>query len=276
MKQIPQQAIYQLLAQLKGTVGLYIHVLDTDEVFQINPGHVFPSASVIKIPMLALLLKDAAEGRVDWEARRAIDPKNRVGGTGILFELDQDYQPSIAALARLMIVLSDNTATNEIMDIIGIERMNQFCRDMGYENITLMRKMLDFEAIKQGRNNYMCAGEAGRLLVEIARGSFVSPEISQRIVDIMEHQQCRNKLPALLPAVPSYAPEEDKKNLKPGSLLVANKTGDLFGIQHDVGIFTLPDGRRYVISMFTGDLESDAQGIQTVAQVSRLVYDALN
>ncbi|MCI8869604.1 MAG: serine hydrolase [Lawsonibacter sp.] len=275
MKQIPQQAIYQLLAQLKGTVGLYIHVLDTDEVFQINPGHVFPSASVIKIPMLALLLKDAAEGRVDWEARRAIDPKNRVGGTGILFELDQDYQPSIAALARLMIVLSDNTATNEIMDIIGIERMNQFCRDMGYENITLMRKMLDFEAIKQGRNNYMCAGEAGRLLVEIARGSFVSPEISQRIVDIMEHQQCRNKLPALLPAVPSYAPEEDKKNLKPGSLLVANKTGDLFGIQHDVGIFTLPDGRRYVISMFTGDLESDAQGIQTVAQVSRLVYDAL-
>ncbi len=275
MKQIPQQAIYQLLAQLKGTVGLYIHVLDTDEVFQINPGHVFPSASVIKIPMLALLLKDVAEGRVDWEARRAIDPKNRVGGTGILFELDQDYQPSIAALARLMIVLSDNTATNEIMDIIGIERMNQFCRDMGYENITLMRKMLDFEAIKQGRNNYMCAGEAGRLLVEIARGSFVSPEISQRIVDIMEHQQCRNKLPALLPAVPSYAPEEDKKNLKPGSLLVANKTGDLFGIQHDVGIFTLPDGRRYVISMFTGDLESDAQGIQTVAQVSRLVYDAL-
>lgn len=275
MKQIPQQAIYQLLAQLKGTVGLYIHVLDTDEVFQINPGHVFPSASVIKIPMLALLLKDVAEGRVDWEARRAIDPKNRVGGTGILFELDQDYQPSVATLARLMIVLSDNTATNEIMDIIGIERMNQFCRDMGYENITLMRKMLDFEAIKQGRNNYMCAGEAGRLLVEIARGSFVSPEISQRIVDIMEHQQCRNKLPALLPAVPSYAPEEDKKNLKPGSLLVANKTGDLFGIQHDVGIFTLPDGRRYVISMFTGDLESDAQGIQTVAQVSRLVYDAL-
>lgn len=275
MKQIPQQAIYQLLSGLKGTVGLYIHVLDTDEVFQINPTHIFPSASVIKIPMLALLLKDVAEGRVDWEARRSINPQNRVGGTGILFELDQDYQPSVATLARLMIVLSDNTATNEIMDIIGIERMNQFCRDMGYQNITLMRKMLDFEAIQQGRNNYMCAGEAGRLLVEIARGSFVNPEISQRIVEIMEHQQCRNKLPALLPAVPSYAPEEDKKNLKPDSLLVANKTGDLFGIQHDVGIFTLPDGRRYVISMFTGDLEHDAEGIQTISQVSRLVYDAL-
>ena len=110
MKQIPQQAIYELLAHLRGTVGLYIHVLDTDEVFEINPDRVFPSASVIKIPMLALLLKDVAEGRVDWEARRPIAPENRVGGTGILFELDPDYAPSVATLARLMIVLSDNSA----------------------------------------------------------------------------------------------------------------------------------------------------------------------
>ncbi len=275
MNQIPQQAILDLLADMRGIAGLYIHVLDTDEVFELNPFHVFPSASVIKIPMLALLLKDVHEGRVNWSERRAIAPSNRVGGTGILCELDQDYAPTIETLAKLMIVLSDNIATNEIMDIVGIDRVNQFCRDMGYEHITLMRKMLDFEAIRQGRNNYMCAGETGRLLVQIARGQFVSPEISQKIVEIMEHQQCRNKLPALVPAVPSYAPEEDKKHLKPDTVLVANKTGDLFGIQHDVGIFTLPDGRRYVISMFTGELEDDAQGIQTVAQVSKLVYDAL-
>ena len=275
MKQIPQQAIYELLAHLRGTVGLYIHVLDTDEVFEINPDRVFPSASVIKIPMLALLLKDVAEGRVDWEARRPIAPENRVGGTGILFELDPDYAPSVATLARLMIVLSDNSATNEIMDILTIDRVNQFCREMGLPHTTLMRKMLDFAAIQAGRNNYMCAGEAGRLLVQLAKGEFISPEISQRMVDILEHQQCRNKLPALFPAVPSYAPEEDKQHLKPDTVLVANKTGDLFGIQHDVGIFTLPDRRRYVISMFTGDLADDAEGIQAVAQVSKLVYEAL-
>ena len=275
MKKIPQEQIYQLLAQMRGTAGLYIHVLDTDEVMEVNPEHVFPSASVIKIPMLALLLRDVKEGRVDWNAPRAINPANKVSGTGILYELDQYYQPTVATMAKLMIVLSDNTATNEIMDIIGIDRLNAFCREQGYEHITLMRKMLDFEAIRQGKNNYMCAGETGRLLVQIAKGEFVNPETSQTIVSIMEHQQCRNKLPALLPAVPSYAPEEDKKNLKPGTVLAANKTGDLFGIQHDVGIFTLPDGRRYVISMFTGDLEEDAEGIDTIAKVSRAVYDAL-
>ena len=63
MGKIPQREIYRLLADMKGSVGLYINLLDTDEVFEINPELVYPSASVIKIPMLALLLKDVHEGR---------------------------------------------------------------------------------------------------------------------------------------------------------------------------------------------------------------------
>lgn len=275
MGAIPQKEIYQLLSGLDGTVGLYIHVLDSGEVFQINPDTVFPSASVIKIPMLALLLRDVQEGRVDWTARRTISPANRVGGTGILCELEPDYTPTVETLAKLMIVLSDNIATNEIMDIVGIDRVNAFCQEMGCPNTVLMRKMLDFEAIRQGKNNYMTAGEAGRLLVRIARGEFVNPDVSQTIVSIMERQQCRGKLPALIPAVPSYAPEEDKKHLKPDTVLVANKTGELSGIQHDVGIFTLPDGRRYVIAAFSGQLADDAQGIRAIGQISRTVYLAL-
>ena len=163
MGKIPQREIYRLLADMKGSVGLYINLLDTDEVFEINPELVYPSASVIKIPMLALLLKDVHEGRVDWRAPHSIAPENMVGGTGILFELDGGYQPTVETLAKLMIVLSDNIATNEIMDIIGMERVNQFCQELGLPHTKLMRKMLDFEAVRQGRNNYMCAGEAGRL-----------------------------------------------------------------------------------------------------------------
>lgn len=143
--------------------------------------------------MLALLMRDAQQGLVDLDAPRTIDPRNRVGGTGILCELGTDYTPSLRDLAKLMIVLSDNIATNEIMDVIGMERFNSFCREMGYQNITLMRKMMDFEAIQQGKNNYMCAGETGRLLSAISRGEFVNPEISQTIFDIMASQQCRNK-----------------------------------------------------------------------------------
>ncbi len=275
MGKIPRNTIYQLLAQLDGSVGLYIHDLDSGEIFQIDSDRVFPSASVIKIPILALLLKDVQEGRVDWNAKRPISPCNRVGGTGILCELEPDYVPTVETLAKLMIVLSDNIATNEIIDMLGMDRVNGFCREMGCSDTVLMRKMLDFEAIRQGKNNYMCAGEAGRLLTRAAKGELVNPQISQIMISIMERQQCRGKLPALIPAVPSYASEEDKRNLKPGAVLAANKTGELVGIQHDVGIFTLPDGRRYVIAVFTGDLKDDAQGVLTIQKLSRAVYDAL-
>ena len=274
-KHIPQQAVYEILSGLKGNVGLYVELLDTGEKFEINPGLVFPSASVIKIPMLALLLKDVREGKADWNAPRTIAPVNRVGGTGILAYLDQDYAPSLKTLAFLMITLSDNTATNEIMDMIGIERFNEFWKAQGYANISLGRKMLDFEAIKLGRNNYMCAGEAGRLLSSIARSECGHRDDCETIIDFMAHQQCINKLPSLLPAIPSWAGAEERRNMKPGTVLVANKTGDLTGIQHDVGVFTLPDGRRYVIAMFTGGLESDRCGIEAIARVSRAVYDAM-
>ncbi|MBR0108572.1 MAG: serine hydrolase [Pyramidobacter sp.] len=274
-KHIPQNAIYEILSGLKGTIGLFIELLETGEKFEINPDLVFPSASVIKIPMLALLLKDIREGKADWNAPRTVAANNRVGGTGILAYLDQSYAPSLKTLAFLMITLSDNTATNEIMDLIGIERFNEFWKAQGYEHISLGRKMLDFEAIKQGRNNYMCAGEAGRLLSRIARGECGHPDDCETILDFMAHQQCINKLPSLLPAIPSWASAEERKNMKPGTVLVANKTGDLTGIQHDVGVFTLPDGRRYVIAMFTGGLESDRCGIEAIARVSRAVYDAV-
>lgn len=92
------------------------------------------------------------------------------------------------------------------------------------------------------------------------------------IFDIMASQQCRNKLPALLPAVASYS--GSKSAIPEGQVLVANKTGDLVGIQHDVGIFELPDGRRYLIAMFTGDLENDSAGIAAISQVSLAVYQA--
>ena len=230
-------------------------------------------ASISKVAVGMCALAMAEEGLVDLDAPRTIDPRNRVGGTGILCELGTDYTPSLRDLAKLMIVLSDNIATNEIMDVIGMERFNSFCREMGYQNITLMRKMMDFEAIQQGKNNYMCAGETGRLLSAISRGEFVNPEISQTIFDIMASQQCRNKLPALLPAVASYS--GSKSAIPEGQVLVANKTGDLVGIQHDVGIFELPDGRRYLIAMFTGDLENDSAGIAAISQVSLAVYQAL-
>ena len=76
---IPSQEIFAILAALEGDVGLYVEDLQTKETFTINPDRVFPAASVIKIPLLALLLEDAREGRVDLERPARFAPENRVG-----------------------------------------------------------------------------------------------------------------------------------------------------------------------------------------------------
>ncbi|MEG1932099.1 MAG: serine hydrolase [Pygmaiobacter sp.] len=275
MKNIPAQTIYELLSGTDGTFGLFIQDLESGKTFAVNETQVFPSASVIKIPLLGFLLKKVEEGTIDWNAAVEIAARNRVGGTGILAELDTAYCPSVRSLAVLMITLSDNTATNQLIDLVGHEALNQFCLDMGYRHTVLGRKMLDFEALKEGKNNYMTAGEAGDMLAKIATGCFVSPWVSAQMLDIMSKQQFRHKLPGLIPAVPCWASPEEKRELRPDTVMVANKTGDLTGVQHDVGIFTLPDGRRYVIAAFSAELASDGEGVLTIARISQAVYQAL-
>ena len=114
----------------------------------------------------------------------------------------------------------------------------------------------------------MCAGETGRLLSAISRGEFVNPEISQTIFDIMASQQCRNKLPALLPAVASYS--GSKSAIPEGQVWwpTRQRPG---GHPARRGHLELPDGRRYLIAMFTGDLENDSAGIAAISQVSLAV-----
>ncbi len=272
---IPREKLFGLLGNFSGEVGLYINSLEDEEILTINENKIFPSASVIKIPILACLCQAVERRELRWDTRIRIDDVNRVGGTGILFALDQDYEPSIKVLANLMITLSDNIATNQIIDLLGMDTINAFFTAYGFKNTVLMRKMLDAEALKQGRNNYMTAGEVGKMLTDIATGKCCSEQISREILNIMEQQQCRNKLPGMVPAIPSYAADDDRIHIKKGSVLVANKTGDLIGIQHDVGIFTLPGQKRYVIAMFTGKLEKDFEGVRVISEVSRIMYEAM-
>jgi beta-lactamase class A len=270
MAKIPSGEIFRILSELDGSVGLYITDCKTGENFTINPNKIFPCCSVIKIPMLALLLLDGANGRVDLDAPHPIKAENRVGGTGILCDLDTQYVPTLRDLGKLMIVMSDNTATNEVMDVLHLNRFEEFCHSQGYEHIVWQRKMMDFKAIAEGKNNYMCAGEVGNMLERIANETFVSKEISKTIFSYMCSQKYRNKLPSLIPAIASYSGIVNE--IPQGQVLVGNKTGDLVGLQHDVGIFELHDHSRYIISMFTGDLKNDQDGIKAVAEVSAAMF----
>ncbi|MDR3230319.1 MAG: class A beta-lactamase-related serine hydrolase [Synergistaceae bacterium] len=277
MKQMmPSKEIFAILGGLDGDVGLYVEDTETGETLTVNPGRVFPSASVIKLPLLSLLLADGRDGRVDLERPLVVAPQNRVGGTGILRELPENLPLPLSALAKLMVVLSDNVATNTIIDVVGMERVDEHCREHGLCDTSLQRKMMDFDAIAKGRNNFTTAGDIGKMLSALARGEWITPEISFTILDYMAGQQLRGKLPALLPASPVEVPMKDRPTPPPGRVCVAHKTGDLDRIQHDVGVFILPDGRCYVIAMLTGNLSDDRAGIAAIGEVSLAIYRALS
>src|SRR5699024_5118544 len=130
--------IFSILNDLKGTIGLYFANLNSGRKVCINSEAIFSAASTIKIPLVTLLLIQAEQGVVDLHTQVTVNKINRVGGAGVIKELDQRYQPTIMDLAKLTIVLSDNTATNQLIDIVGgMDKVNKFCNDIGMKNTKL-------------------------------------------------------------------------------------------------------------------------------------------
>jgi len=276
MAGLPRQKIFEILGSLEGKVSLYAEDLDSGETLVICPEEIHVACSLIKIPILALLLKDGEEGKVDIEAKIQIPEERRVGGTGMICHLSEGLELSWKDIMKLMIAVSDNTATNAIIDLLGMERINAFFGDIGLFSTELQRKMMDLDAVKAGRNNYTTAADMGKVLKMAASGTLVSRRASETVLEIMSRQFYTNKLPAMLPAVPSYASAAEKKNPPTGMVAVANKTGDLPKTQHDVGYFVLPGGRKYIIAMLTSNLSSDQEGISCIGKVSKAVYEGLS
>ena len=189
-------------------------------------------------------------------------------------ELDEIQEASLEKLAFLMIALSDNIAANQLIDLVGMDRITPFCHSLGYTNTRCERKQLDMQAIREGRNNYTSAGDVGRMLSAVARGELINPAVSRIIHSIMSRQMCRNKLPAKIPAI-AYWAVQDGMTLPSDSVLAANKTGELLDFQHDAGIFTLPDGRHYVLAMLTSEVKNASDAVNAIADISKIVYDAM-
>ncbi len=255
---LPERRILKTLGRLEGKVGLYLEDVNSGELFTVNPERAFPAASTIKIPILAALFKRAAEGKLNLTAELSLTPKNRVGGSGVLSELNPKLRPTVLDLAILMIIQSDNAATNELIDLVGMEPVNVLIQSLGLKQTVLHRKMMDTVAAQSGRDNFTSARDMGLLLRLLVNGQVVSKDVSARIIDIMKRQQLGNKLPSLLP-------EE---------ITVAHKTGDLYLLEHDVGIFFLPE-RTYILAMLTNKLTTNADGARCIAEVSRIVYEKL-
>jgi beta-lactamase class A len=217
----------------------------------------FPSASVIKVPILVALHGEAEAGRLSWEERVTLAEAARVPGSGVLRELHAGIELTLEDMARLMIVVSDNTATNVLIDRIGTESVNRLMASLGYATTRLGRRMYDFAARDRGLENRCAAGEMTDLLVRLERRELISAAASEAMLAVMKRQAYVSKIPRLLPAATS----------------VANKTGEITGVSHDVGIVYAPGGP-IALSVLTEGARNRVAAEDAIGRIARAIYDA--
>lgn len=219
-----EPSILQQIRDFPGRAGLYCQDLSTGKEWSVRGEEAFEAASVIKLPILVELFRQLAAGEAREEESFTIGEADKLPSCGALNYLHTGLSVTLMDLAVLMIIVSDNTATNLLIRRLGMDNINSTIREMGMTTTRLRRLLFDSEASARGVKNTVSPAEIGRLLAALYRGEVVSPAASARMLSILGDQRLNGKFPFWLD----------------GKVKCAHKTGEDSGITHDVGILYAP------------------------------------
>lgn len=254
LRQQTASRLQEIARRADAVVGYSIVDLTSGERFEWQPDVVLPTASTIKLAILYELAHAVDEGRVKWDDTRALDRRRAVPG-GLLFDLGTPAL-SLREYAVAMAVLSDNTATNVLIELLGMERVTARMRELGLQQTRLRRYMIDLEAAKRGNENVSTPGEIARLLEAYHRGTGLTAASRDEALTILK----KEKIP-LSPMALGL----------PAGTVLANKPGDLEGVRVDAGI-VYAKNRPYIFSAMTSFLLKDEAGEALIAELSRVAY----
>lgn len=208
------------IRQVDGNIGFYYKNLVTEEVARFRETEPLLAASVIKLPMMVEAFRQFAAGELDPDQEVTVRAEDKVPSCGVLTYLHDGLRVTVRDLVALSIIVSDNTATNMLMDIVTIDKVNAMLDAQDMKRTRLRRKMFDASSSAQGIQNHIAAGEVGCLLEKLYCGELVTPEASGEMLQILKDQQLNSKIPFCFAE----------------SIDIAHKTGEDDGITHDVGI----------------------------------------
>lgn len=271
-----RDTITGLISEWDGTYGVAVHDLDDPSVMMAVGGTQFlPTASTIKVPILVELLRQAEAGDLSLQSEVELVEDEQLGGSGILKSLSPGLRLTLRDAAMLMIVLSDNTATNLVLDAVGgVDPVNDAMNELGFSRIRLHNR-IDFELIGPDVRRL---GEAepvqmSELANRIARGTAFSKGVSLQAEAMMSEQQYLDQVPRYF----DYNPYWRELNQE-SSLGVACKTGFFTGTRVDVGIvrFEPGGGFSYCVANHECDDESflpEAEGVRRNGLIGREVLN---
>ena len=248
----------QLLSTNNATVGICFYDLDRHKGFSLNGQQKILSASMIKLVILTELMFRVSKQEISLSDSICIKHSMKTGGDGILKELQNEHSFSLLEIATLMIIVSDNEATNILIDLFGMDAINKRASAMNLTQTSLNRKMMDSEAVKKGMDNYTCADDIASIFHKIYEGTLINRQFSNIMLELLQRQQQGERLQRYLP--------EDIK--------IAHKCGDLNHIEHDGGILFLPN-TTYILVVLKSGVSSALEGKRLIGKISHFFYQKM-
>lgn len=240
-------------ARLDGVLGYaLVDLTSRERVAARLPDEPFPTASSIKLAILYELLKQAEEGTIALEKPAPLDRRQVVGGSGVLQHLAGPVL-SLIDHAALMIIVSDNTSTNVVIDAVGMPNVNARMKSAGLGDIQLRRKMMDAAAARRGDENIASPASLAKSIELIWRGTGLREESRERAVRIL--REVNGSIRAAVP----------------GRIRVASKTGSLEGVRAEASIVEIPD-HPFALAVMTTYLRTDADGERAIREVGDAAF----
>ena len=255
--------VQQLITPSKGTWGIVLEDLNSREKWQHNEQELFYAASVIKLPIMAAVYRAVERGELALTDLISLDEKDYVGGSGVLQHFTPGLSLHVQDIIMLMIIQSDNTATNLLIDLVGVDSIQSTMKEAGMKYSTFYNKLMLSKPNPLGANQ-IAAADIAILLQKMATGDLVSRVASEQMIDVMKKQQVRDCLPEKLPSL--YTDFDYGKT--PWEL--ANKTGWIPGTRHDVGIFYVGN-REFAATVLSKD-EDDLLSKKVLSQIGEEIY----
>ena len=270
-----------------GIIGVSATQLATGRHIGYREHELFPTASVIKLPLLVALHEDAISGRIDLAERVTYRTATKVAGSGVLQYLDDGLGPTLRDLAVLMMSVSDNTATDLLFERVGKTRIDAAMDRLGLSSIRtpfnireMLMELVDLDHSKPGgydelrRLLRLSAGSGGRSMIP-EQADRSTPADMCRLLELVESR-------AILDAAACGAIIELMKRIQsaaripgllPHGILVAHKTGSYRRLRNDVGIVYAPNGP-YTVALFARELPRDnIEDDEALARISLLIYE---